>query len=233
MGVMQTKYKRISVVCCDSVSNEAFDNMKIKTILTVLSATFVLTACERASTETTNTPVTEPPTSVGVSTPIASPEPITTQPAAVTAQPVAPPEPIAATKTFETSRLGRAIDTYVMEPTPLNDAAVEKAFADIAVEVAKLRERVEKTIGTDRDEALLKAQNLTDYRNAEGLRFEKAKATATRELNTPVDSRSAAQKIKDGTKDVVNSVEGAAKNTGNAIEHATKKTGEVINDTVH
>ncbi len=179
--------------------------MKTIAFLTSLATALVLTACDRAST----------PADSSSSSPM----------------PLSQPVPI--TKTFETSRLGKAIDTYEAEPTAVNSAAVDKAFADLNVEVAELQERVTKTTGTDRDEAAAKAKNLMNYRDAETLRFAKAKAAAAGDGRSPVDSRSGAQKIEDGAKNAADKVEDAAKDTGDTLEHAAKKTGDAIKDAVH
>lgn len=186
--------------------------MKPKTILTSVATALVLTACDRTSTPT---PSTE------------------TVPEEATPAIASSPKPVAITKTFETSRLATAIDAYIREPTALHDSAVEKAFADIAVEIAELQERAAKTTGSDRDEAIAKAKNLTDYRDAETLRFAKAKAAVKGETQPPVDTRSGAQKIEDGAKDAANTVEDAAKDAGNAVKDAAEKTGDAIKDAVH
>lgn len=48
------------------------------------------------------------------------------------------PEPVAKTRTAETSRLGDTIDRYEKEPTAANNAAVRKALADLDGEIAEL-----------------------------------------------------------------------------------------------
>lgn len=159
-----------------------------------LSATLALSACERpASTVDTATP------------------PL-----------VAETAPTPRTKTFETSRVGSAIDLYDREPTPVNHAAVKKAFSELDVEIAELQERTVKTTGTDRDEAAAKLANLQRYRSEETVRFAKAEAAHAVGVTPTVDDRSGAQKVEDG-----------AKRVGESIEDAAKKTGEAIKDAVH
>ncbi len=175
--------------------------MKPTAILTFLVTALVLTACDRKPT----TRASDELTSVSLS------------------------QPISATKTLETSRLGRAIDSYERDPSPVHEADVEKAFADLAGEIAELQERIDKTTGSDRADASVKARNLMDYRDAEKLRFAKAKAVSTVPQG---DGRSGAQKIEDGVKHAADKVEDAAKDTGNAIKRAAEKTGDAIKDAI-
>jgi hypothetical protein len=48
-------------------------------------------------------------------------------------------EPVAKTKTLETSRLGAAVDSYEREPSAANHADVKKALADLDGESRNLK----------------------------------------------------------------------------------------------
>ena len=80
---------------------------------------------------------------------------------------VQPAEPVAKTSTFETSRLGDAIDTFEKVPTVENQSSVKLAFAKLDGEIAEMQDRVVKTNGQDRAEASAKLNNLQTYRDAE------------------------------------------------------------------
>ncbi len=179
--------------------------MKTNAVLTLITAALTLTACDR------------PPNDAPNKTPEVSAE---------------MPRPASDLKTLETSRLGRAIDTYSQEATPLNRADVEKAFAELNGEIAELEERARTTTGSDRDEALAKARSLTAYKHAEELRFTAVRVLPNGDALPPVDTRSGAQKIEDGAKDAASSVEDAAKDAADAIGDAMEKAGDTIKDSV-
>ena len=138
--------------------------------------------------------------------------------------------PIAVTKTFETSRLGAAIDTFEKAPTAENQSSVKLAFSKLDGEIAELEDRVVKTSGTDRAEASAKLNNLQAYRNAEALRFTKDQDGLALDANPPVDSRSGAQKVKDTAEMVGEKVEDGTKKVGRTLEKAARNTGEAIKD---
>ena len=137
--------------------------------------------------------------------------------------PPAPPatqtaEPVAKTSTFETARLGGAIDKFEKAPTMENQSLVKLAFAELDSEIAELEVRVVKTTGSARMEAAAKSNNLQKYRDAETLRFTKAQAAATLDVNSPVDSRSGAQKMKDTATQVGGKIEDGAEKVGRTVE---------------
>ena len=137
-------------------------------------------------------------------------------------EPLAPlAEPVAKTRTLETSRLGSAVDTFDREPSAANHAAVKKALAELDGEIAELEELVAKRTGSSREEAAVKLQNLQTYRAAEVTRFTVAQAKAPLTTPGPVDARSGADKVED-----------TAKRVGNSIEDAAQKAGDVIKDAV-
>ncbi len=129
--------------------------------------------------------------------------------------------PRAATKTFETARLGKEIDRYEKESTAPQAAAVQKAFAELDTEIAELNERAAKTDGADRAEAEQKAVNLRTYRSAEEARFLKAKGAAA--LGTVgADGRSAGEKIEDSARRTGAKLKDTGEKIGDALRDATK-----------
>ena len=142
-------------------------------------------------------------------------------------------EPIAKTTTFETARLGGAIDRFEKSPTVENRSSVRLAFAELDSEIAELEVRVAKTTGAVRAEAAAKSANLQKYRDAEKIRFTKAQASVVLDVPTPVDSRSGAQKIKDTAAKVGDKVEDGAEKVGKTLEKGAKNTGEAIKDATH
>ena len=131
------------------------------------------------------------------------------------------PEPVAKTRTLETSHLGAAVNSYERNPSAENLADVKKAFADLDGEIAELEGLVAKRNGGEREEAAAKLRNLRAYRAAEAARLTVAQAGATVGVPPAGDARSGAQKLED-----------AAKRTGNTLEDAAKRTGDAIKDTV-
>lgn len=132
-------------------------------------------------------------------------------------------EPVAKTKTLETSRLAGAIDAYETRPGAENSADVKKAFAKLDGEIAELEAYVAKHEGTERAEAAAKLKNMQEYRAAETARFTavQAKSALSAPASSPVDDRSGAEKAGD-----------AARKAGHEIEDAAKKTGDAIKDAV-
>jgi len=168
----------------------------IRTILVAsIACSLIFTACERRTTAGEPTPAQTP----------------ATQPA----------EPIAKTSTFETARLGTAINKFTKSPTAENQSSVQLAFAELNGEIAELEDRVVKTTGADRAEAAAKAGNLRKYRDSELIRFTEAQAFAAPEMSPPADSRSGTQKMKDTASKVGKTIEKGAENTGDAIKNAT------------
>ena len=131
-------------------------------------------------------------------------------------------DPVAKTRTLETSRLGSAVDSYDREPSAANHAAVKRALAELDGEIAELEELVAKRSGSSREEAAVKLKNLQTYRAAEVMRFTVAQAKAPLTAPTPVDARSGADKIEDTAKRAGNSIEDAAKKAGDAIKDAVR-----------
>jgi hypothetical protein len=131
------------------------------------------------------------------------------------------PEPVARTKTLETSRLGSAVDDFEREPSAARRATVKKAFAELDGEIAELQEYIAKHGGEERAKAAAKLQNLQSYRAAESARFTAAEAKGTASDREPADARSGTEKVED-----------SARKAGNAIEDAAKKTGDAIKDAV-
>ncbi len=131
------------------------------------------------------------------------------------------PEPIAKTKTLETSRLGTTVDAYLRAPDAENHAAVKRALADLDGEIAELEALVAKRSGGPREEAAVKLRNLQAYRTAEMARFMAGQAVAPLAAPAPTDARTGAEKVED-----------AAQRTGKSIENAARKTGDAIKDVV-
>lgn len=130
-------------------------------------------------------------------------------------------EPVAKTKTLETSRLGTAVDTYLRTPSAENSADVKKAVADLDGEIAELETHVANGTGGERGEAAAKLKNLRAFRTAEVARFTAGQVVTP--LTPPVsgDARTGAEKVED-----------AAKRTGKTIENAAEKVGDAIKDVV-
>jgi hypothetical protein len=131
-------------------------------------------------------------------------------------------EPIARTKTLETSRLGAAIDDFEREPTAANKAEVNKAFAKLDGEIAELQEYIAKHDGDDRAKAAAKLENMQSYRGAETTRFASAQAKSGLGIRGPADARTGAEKVEDSTKKVGNGIEDAAKKAGDAVKDAVR-----------
>ena len=132
------------------------------------------------------------------------------------------PEPVAKTKTMETSRLGAAVDAYEQRPEAGNLAGVKKALADLDGEIAELEGLVARRTGDGREEAAVKLRNLQKYRAAEVTRLNAAQVKAPLTAPPPADGRTGAEKMEDSARRVGNSVEDAARKTGDAIKDAVR-----------
>ena len=130
-------------------------------------------------------------------------------------------EPVAKTRTLETSRLGSSVDAYEREPSAENHAGVKKALTDLDGEIAELETLVAKRIGSGREEAAVKLKNLQTYRAAELARFTAAQVKAPLAVPASRDGRTGADKVED-----------SAKRAGQTIEDAARKTGDAIKDAV-
>ncbi|MEA3208332.1 MAG: hypothetical protein QOE70_1389 [Chthoniobacter sp.] len=127
-------------------------------------------------------------------------------------------EPVAKTKTLETSRLGAAVDSYARQSSTENHAEVKKAMADLDGEIAELEVLVAKRSGGEREEAAVKLKNLQSYRAAEMARFTAAQARAPLAAPASGDGRTGAEKVEDAARRVGHGVEDAARKTGDAIK---------------
>jgi hypothetical protein len=132
------------------------------------------------------------------------------------------PEPVAKTKTLETSRLGTAIDDYEREPSAAHNAEVKKTLARLDEEIAKLQEYIAKHDGDARAKAAAKLENMQSYRTAEMVRFTAAQAKGAVDAPKSADDRTGADKATD-----------TARKVGNEIQETGRKTGEAIKDAVH
>jgi len=109
---------------------------------------------------------------------------LTAQPADSADQPT---NPVAKTVTFETTRLGVAINAFEKAPSVENRSSVRLAFAKLNREIAKLENRVVKTDGPDRAEATAKFDYLQEHRDAETIRFAKAQPPDPVSQTTPFE----------------------------------------------
>ena len=195
-----------------------------------IGAALTFAACERKST-TVEMPLPANPVVQAI-----PPGPPVTQsalPVDQMPQPIHPAQPVAITETFETTRLGDAIETFEKAPTAENQSSVNLAFAKLDVEIVKLNDRVARTDGVDRAEASAKLTNMQNYRKDELLRYTKDQDNLAISSNPPVDARSGAQKVKDTAVMVGDKIEDGAKDAGRTLKHAAQNTGEAIKDTVH
>ena len=117
-------------------------------------------------------------------------------------------EPVSATTTFETTGVDRAIEAYRGNPTEQNGAAVDKAFAELDLEIAELKQKGATATGNEKIEADKKLADLQAYRAKQRANYigEKAKAAAA----------SAGEAIKNATEDAGRAIEKA----GDAIKKA-------------
>jgi len=129
-----------------------------------------------------------------------------------------PAEPVARTKTLETSQLASAIDAYERTPTQEHRADVRKRFAELDGEIGELEALVTQRTGTSRDQAAAKLRNLQTYRAAETARFTASQAKVVAGVQTEGDARTGAEKVEDGAKHVGRTLEDAAKRAGEAVK---------------
>jgi hypothetical protein len=143
----------------------------------------------------------------------------------VEAPPTPMPEP--RTKTLETRVLGTELDAFERNPSLMQRARVDKAFAELDGEIAELVGQVERKTGDERREAERKLADLHEYRNGEHVRYLRAQSTVRleekREAVVPPPSEtgervergaeklgekidSAARKVEDGLKDAAAAV---------------------------
>ena len=117
-------------------------------------------------------------------------------------------EPASATTTLETTGLERAIEAYRANPTEQNGAGVDKAFAELDLEIAELKQKGATATGNEKIETDKKLSDLQAYRNKQRAKYigEKAKAAAA----------SAGEAIKNATEDVGRAIE----KTGEAVKKA-------------
>lgn len=144
-----------------------------------------------------------------------------------------PPMPSAKTTTFETGRLGAAIDAFAQAPTAENQSSVNLALAKLDNEIAELETLSLRANGSDRADATAKLGNLKTYRAEEMARFVKLQVGTASDASSPADSRSASQKLEDTAEKVGDKIEGNVRKVGESIENAAEKTGETIRDATH
>lgn len=126
-------------------------------------------------------------------------------------------KPTSATSTFETARLGTAIDAYIASPGETTAANVQKAFAEIDGEIAELDQRVATGTAGESAEAKVKADNLRAYRDKEKLRYTEAQARA--KTNAAAEkSESTAEKVGDGVKDAAEAVKDGVNNAVDTVK---------------
>ncbi len=141
--------------------------------------------------------------------------------------------PVVETTTFETVRLGAAIDMYEKNPVIDNRSSVNLAFAKLDGEIAELQDRVVKAIGNDSAEPTAKLNNLQRFRDSEMIRFTNAQDAVALNVNPPVDSRSATQKMDDAAAIVEEKVVDGTKKVGRTLGKAARNTGDAIKETTH
>jgi hypothetical protein len=137
------------------------------------------------------------------------------------------PEPVARTKTLETSRLGEAVNAYERTPSTENLAAAERALHELDGEIAELEALVAKRRGSEREEAAVKLKNLRTYRAGEVARLTAAQPKAPLTAPSPTappsaDGRTGAEKAEDAAKRVGERIDNAARQTGDAIKDAVR-----------
>jgi hypothetical protein len=117
-------------------------------------------------------------------------------------------EPTNTTTTLETTGLERAIEAYRANPNEQNGAGVDKAFAELDLEIAELKQKGATATGNEKIETDKKLSDLQAYRNKQRANYigEKAKAAAA----------SAGEAIKNATEDVSRAIE----KTGEAVKKA-------------
>ena len=118
-------------------------------------------------------------------------------------------KPAAETSNFETTKLGLTIDAYIAGPSDAKAADVDRAFAELDLEIAELNQRIARSTGAEAAEAKAKEDNLRTYRDREMLRWTEARAraagnevgSAAREIGE--NAEDAARKVGEGVKDAI------------------------------
>ena len=134
------------------------------------------------------------------------------------------------TRTFETSSLGVAIDAFEKAPTEESQAAVKFELAKLDIKISELDDRVIKSSGADRADALTQVNHLQWVHDSEMNRFIKDQDGLTLDANPPAVIHSADQKTDDRDEGVGEKVEEGAKKVGRTVGKAIRKTGEAITD---
>lgn len=132
--------------------------------------------------------------------------------------------PVARTKTFETARLGRAIDTYESAPTVAHSADVSKALAELDGEIAELVGYISKHDGSERAEAERKLADLRAYRAKEAVRY------AAAQVNVVPVSAVPGEPVRRDADRAAESAEDAARRVGDKVERTGKKVGAGLKD---
>ena len=136
---------------------------------------------------------------------------------------VAPP--VSRTKSFETARLGRAIDAYESAPSVANSADVSKAFAELDGEIAELVGYIAKHDGAERAEAERKLADLRAYRAKENARYTVAQTQAA-----PAAAVITNEPVRRDVDRVAEKTEDTARRVGDKVERGAKKVGEGLKD---
>jgi hypothetical protein len=140
------------------------------------------------------------------------------------------PEPVAKTKTLETSRLADEIDRYDREPTAENAASVKKALASIDGEIAELQGSVARG-GDGQAEAAAKVRNLESYRETQAARFAAMQAKSGAHTTSPApDGRSGSDKAEAAAREAGVKIEEGARKAGNAVGNALERAGNALKD---
>lgn len=139
-----------------------------------------------------------------------------------TAPPAPTPLPVARTVTFETRALGREIDTFEQTPSTVQQARVQKAFAEIDGEIAELVEHVATKSGDGRAEAARKLADLRGYREGERVRFDRLEVRKQFRAEEP-----AMPPRGDGTAEKIGE---KIDRTANKIEDKLRDAADVVRD---
>ena len=131
------------------------------------------------------------------------------------------PLPVARTQTLETHVLRKEIDTFEQQPSRVQSARVDKAFAEIDGEIAELVEHVAKKTGGERAEAARKLTDLRTYRDAEHLRFLALEAKAQlQQKRESVEFPPAPLLREDGAEKLGEKIDDAARKVGDGLKDA-------------
>ena len=134
-------------------------------------------------------------------------------------------QPVSRSKTFETARLGRAIDAYETAPTARSSADVTDSFAELDGEIAELVGYISKHDGRERAEADRKLTDLRTYRAKENARYTAAQVIAvpTTAVVTPEPAGRNVGRVPEEVEDI-------ARRAGDNVERAAKKVGDGLKD---